>query len=144
MAIGETKSAKKSKKGVAPDVIEVRDMGGVVPPQAPEIENSVIGAILTNPGCFSEICTILKKETFYVPKNALVYETISYLGSTQQSIDLFTVSEELKKRDLFDTIGGMPVLIEYTQNVISVKYCEPLRESRSSERERRAKFRRRK
>jgi len=60
------------------------------------------------------------KETFYVPKNALVYETISYLGSTQQSIDLFTVSEELKKRDLFDTIGGMPVLIEYTQNVISV------------------------
>lgn len=120
MAIGETKSAKKSKKGVAPDIIEVRDMGGVVPPQAPEIENSVIGAILTNPGCFSEICTILKKETFYVPKNALVYETISYLGSTQQSIDLFTVSEELKKRDLFETVGGMSVLIEYTQNVISV------------------------
>ena len=60
MAIGESKSTKKSKKGVAPDIIEVRDMGGVVPPQAPEIENSVIGAILTNPGCFSEICTILK------------------------------------------------------------------------------------
>src|ERR1700722_8470396 len=79
---------------------------GKVPPQAKELEEAVLGAIVLEKSAFDTVVEILKPECFYVEGHQRIYRAMQGLAKKSQPIDILTVVEELKFRQEFDIIGG--------------------------------------
>jgi replicative DNA helicase len=90
-----------------------------VPPQAIDLEQAVLGALLLEQDALSETIDILKPESFYVPANAIVYRAVMRLFERAQPVDILTVAEELRKSGELDLIGGPFYLTELTNRVAS-------------------------
>lgn len=93
---------------------------GKVPPQAREIEEAVLGAILLEKDKLSDVMEILPKpECFYVNAHQVIYGAIQRLQDRKMEIDLLTVMEELRKSDELELVGGAYALTKITQSVIT-------------------------
>ena len=75
-----------------------QDLGaGKMPPQALELEEAVLGAMLLEKDAFVIVSEILTAECFYKESHQLIYDAITNLFSREQPIDILTVSEELRQ-----------------------------------------------
>ncbi|EEK17045.1 replicative DNA helicase [Porphyromonas uenonis 60-3] len=101
-----------------------RTTEGRVPPQATDIEEAVLGAILLEKEAFSEISTILEPESFYINAHQIIFEVMRDLSLEEQPIDLHTVSQRLQRDGKLDQVGGMPFLVELSNRVISAGNLE--------------------
>ena len=72
----------------------------------------------------SDAIDSLKTEYFYAPKHQKIFEAITNLFNNTQPIDILTVSEELKRLESFDEIGGLSYISELTNNVASASNTE--------------------
>lgn len=79
---------------------------GKVPPNAKEIEESVLGAILTHGGLITTVIDILKPECFYVDAHQRIYKNMIGLFIKNEPIDILLILESLKANDELDIIGG--------------------------------------
>ena len=71
---------------------------GKLPPQAQELEDSVLGAILIEKDAYGTVADLLRPEVFYKDQNRLVYEAIRALASKDEPIDSMTVCEKLRSQ----------------------------------------------
>ena len=69
---------------------------GRKPPQALDIEEAVLGALMIEKDAYSVISEILRPESFYDHKHQLLYKAITTLAMRQQPIDILTVAEQLR------------------------------------------------
>lgn len=92
---------------------------GKVPPQAKELEEAVLGAIMLEKGAFDVVIEILKPECFYVDSHQRLYRAMQGLAQKSQPIDILTVVEELKSRDELDIVGGPYYVTRLTNAVVS-------------------------
>jgi replicative DNA helicase len=92
---------------------------GKVPPQAPALEEAVLGAMMLEKDAVSVVIEILRAESFYVEAHSLIYEAISRLFEKSQPVDLLTVTEELRVKGDLERIGGPYYLVELTNRVSS-------------------------
>ncbi|MBK9176098.1 MAG: replicative DNA helicase [Flavobacteriales bacterium] len=92
---------------------------GKLPPQAPELEQAVLGALMLERNAVNEAIDILQPESFYVEAHKRIFEAIQHLFSTDQPIDILTVTEELKKRGELDVVGGAFYISQLTNKVAS-------------------------
>ncbi|WP_028910177.1 replicative DNA helicase [Prevotella sp. AGR2160] len=92
---------------------------GHVPPQALDVEQVVLGGLLVDSEAFSVVSEILTPETFYDPKNQMLYQAIQTMNLEQRPTDIVTVSEELTKEGTLDKVGGAAYLIDLSQRVAS-------------------------
>ncbi len=97
---------------------------GKIPPQAIDLEEAVIGAMLIDEKGVNEIIEILSPEVFYKKSHQLIYESIERLFRESEPIDLLTVSADLKKNKNFETVGGDFYLINLSQKVSSSAHIE--------------------
>ncbi len=97
---------------------------GKIPPQAIEIEETVLGAIMLENGAFELIDDKLKPECFYLPAHRHIYETILQLNKESKAVDYLTVIEKLKKNGTLDKAGGTYNVAKLTGNVISAAHIE--------------------
>ncbi len=97
---------------------------GRVPPQAIPLEEVVLGAIMIDKDGFPSIIEILRKESFYLEKNQVIFGVMSELFGKSQPIDLLTVHEALKKNDQLNLAGGLQYLMELTNKVGSAANIE--------------------
>lgn len=97
---------------------------GKVPPQAIDLEEVVLGAMMIDKKGVDEIIDILQPEAFYKTAHNLIYEAIKKLFDNSEAIDLLTVSNQLKKDGNFDKVGGDYYLIQLTQKVSSSAHIE--------------------
>ncbi len=81
-------------------------MYGKVPPQAKDLEEAVLGAIMLEKSAFDTVVEILKPDCFYVEANQRIYRSMQGLQQKNSPIDLLTVVEELKFREELDLVGG--------------------------------------
>src|SRR5580704_5915043 len=72
---------------------------GKLPPQAKDLEEAVLGAIMLEQSAFDTIAEILKPEHFYVEGHQLIFKAMQALTQKSQPIDILTVSEELRSRE---------------------------------------------
>ena len=86
-------------------------MYGKVPPQAKELEEAVLGAIMLEKSAFDTVVEILKPECFYVDANQRIYKAMQALAIKSLPIDLLTVVEELKFREELDAVGVLIMLL---------------------------------
>lgn len=95
-----------------------------IPPQAPELEEAVLGSILLESDCINQIIHILKPNHFYNPKHQLIYKAISYLLKNNIPIDLLTVVQELKRNNELDKVGGAMYVSSLTNRIASTANVE--------------------
>jgi replicative DNA helicase len=95
-----------------------------IPPQAVEVEQSVLGAMLIEKEAVATAIEILDKDTFYRDAHAQIFEAITSLFDRSEPADVTTVSEELRKRGELDRIGGAYYLTELTMKVTSTSNVE--------------------
>ncbi|MDO4736226.1 MAG: DnaB-like helicase N-terminal domain-containing protein, partial [Bacteroidia bacterium] len=79
---------------------------GRKPPQAVDIEEAVLGALLLEPSSVADVLDMLNPECFYKEANRKIYVAISALAARHAPIDIYTVSEELKKTGDLELVGG--------------------------------------
>ena len=97
---------------------------GRVMPQAVELEEAVLGAIMVDRDGLPSVIEILRKESFYKEGHQLIYEIMLELFEKSQPIDLLTVHESLKKKKSLDVIGGVNYLLDLTNKVASAANVE--------------------
>src|ERR1700727_3465378 len=79
---------------------------GKVPPQAKELQEAVLGAIMLEKSAFDTVVEILKPECFYLEGHQRIFRAMQGLAQKSQPIDILTVVEELKTRMELDVVGG--------------------------------------
>lgn len=97
---------------------------GKIPPQAIDLEEVVLGAMMIDKKGVDEVIDILSPEAFYKEAHQHIFEAIYKLFQDSQPVDLLTVSSQLKKDLKLDIVGGDFYLISLTQRVSSSAHIE--------------------
>ena len=92
---------------------------GKVPPQARDLEEAVLGAIMLEKSAFDTVIEILKPECFYTESNQRIFRAMQSLATKSLPIDLLTVVEELKVKEELDLVGGPYYVSKLTNAVVS-------------------------
>lgn len=90
---------------------------GRKPPQAIDIEEAVLGALLLEPNSVSDVLDMLNPDCFYKEANRKIFKAISNLASVHAPIDIYTVSQELKKTDDLEEVGGAYYLSQLSMRI---------------------------
>ena len=97
---------------------------GKVPPQAKDLEEAVLGAIMLEKSAFDTVIEILKPECFYVEAHQRIFAAMQGLANKSQPIDILTVAEELRFREELEMIGGAYYVTKLTNAVVSAANIE--------------------
>ena len=92
---------------------------GKVPPQAKDLEEAVLGAIMLEKNAFDTVIEILKPECFYVDAHQRIFNAMQSLANKSQPIDILTVAEELRSREELEMVGGPYYVTKLTNTVVS-------------------------
>ncbi|MDE7407977.1 MAG: replicative DNA helicase, partial [Muribaculaceae bacterium] len=107
-----------------PQHVADMDAAGRIPPRDTEMEQTVLGALMLEKDAYSNVCDLLKPETFYEPAHQKVYEAIQTLGASQKPIDMLTVTEQLRVNGTLNDVGGPVFISELTARVTSAAHVE--------------------
>lgn len=111
------------KTKTRPVMSSLPDMGRV-PPQAIDMEEAVLGAIMLEKEAIITVLDILKPESFYKDVHQRIYEAILSLNQRELPVDLYTVTEELRSEGELDNVGGPVYLTQLTSKVVSAAHVE--------------------
>ncbi len=109
----DRKIRKKSAADLGPMVY------GKVPPQARDLEEAVLGAIMLEKSAFDTVIEILKPECFYVDAHQRIFRAMQSLAQKSMPIDLLTVVEELRMKEELELVGGPYFVTKLTNAVVS-------------------------
>lgn len=89
------KATQSTYKNRDPELLaSLKAQGAVVPPAAVELENAILGALITEAHQLDDVVGILSPEDFYDPKNELIYSAIVAMADSRQAIDLSTIIQD--------------------------------------------------
>jgi replicative DNA helicase len=97
---------------------------GKVPPQARDLEEAVLGAMMLEKDAVAPVFDILKEESFYVESHQLVFKAIKTLFARTEPVDLLTVTEELRRQGNLEKVGGAFAITDLTNRVTSAANVE--------------------
>ncbi len=113
--------ARKAKKPVYS--LDYADHGRV-PPQASDLEEAVLGAMMLEQNALTNVIDILKPEIFYKDSHQKIFSAIHELFANSQPVDILTVTQALKKRGDLDVVGGAYYISMLTNRVASAANVE--------------------
>lgn len=99
-------------------------MSGRIPPHSIEAERAVLGAILLNKDAFDAVSSIVKAEDFYSDNHRVIYEALVSIVGKNQRADYVLLSEELKKSQKLETVGGILYLTNLTTDIVDTYNVE--------------------
>nr|MBP6673266.1 intein-containing replicative DNA helicase [Bacteroidota bacterium] len=102
----------------------IEQSSGRVPPQAMDVEMSVLGAMLMEKEAISRALEILDEEAFYKPAHVEIFKAIINLFERNEAADSITVVEELRRAGKLDSIGGPLYVADLTMHVTSAANVE--------------------
>ena len=97
---------------------------GKVPPQAIELEEAVLGALMLEKDALTSVIDILKVESFYKEAHKVIFQAILDLFTESQPIDLLTVTTQLRKNGALEVAGGAFYITDLTSKVASAANIE--------------------
>ncbi len=109
---------------------------GKVPPQAIDLEEAVLGALMLEKDALSTVIDILKPEVFYQEAHKKIFEAIQQLFQKSKPVDILTVTAEMRQQGTLEIVGGAYYItsltnrvasaanIEYHARIISQKYIQ--------------------
>lgn len=108
----------KKLTALAPEVL------GKVSPRDTLVEAAVLGEIMLEKDAYTQVCDLLRPESFYEPAHNKVYQAIQSLGAAQKPIDMLTVTEQLRRMEMLEEVGGPVFIAQLTANVTSAANVE--------------------
>lgn len=100
------------------------DLNGNTPPQALDLEEAVLGALMLNSNALNATIETLHREYFYKPENQYIFDAIHKLFSESYPVDLLTVVERLRNDGTLEAAGGAYYVTQLTNNVVSGAHIE--------------------
>lgn len=101
-------------------------------PYSLEAEQAVLGSILLEPSCITQVLIIVKPDYFYLPQHRSIFLIMQEIDALGGKIDPLIVLEKLKQDKVYDDAGGKQYLLQLTQMVPSTEnveaYCEIIKE----------------
>lgn len=109
---------------------------GKLPPQAIEMEEAILGAMLLEKEALATVIDILKQDSFYKEQNGRVFGAIKALFMRSEPVDILTVTQELKRTGELEIVGGAYYVsaltnriassanIEFHARIVSQKYLQ--------------------
>ena len=97
----------------------IEQSSGRVPPQAVDVEMSVLGAMLLEKEAISRALELLDDTAFYKPAHGIIFKAIIALFERNEAADSITVVEELRRMGKLDEIGGPLSISDLTMRVTS-------------------------
>lgn len=92
-----------------------------IPPQSLEAEQAVLGGVLVDSDALNQIVEIIKASDFYRPAHQSVYEAIVDLYDRSEPIDIITVSEILKDKELLESVGGRSYINDLALSIVTTE-----------------------
>jgi len=118
-AAADLKKARRQKAARA----DTRSAIDRLPPHSPEAEQGVLGCVLLSPNeCMGECIEKLKddgQQVFYDLRHQTVYEALSTMYDAREAIDVITLQQKLKDKQLLEQIGGIAYLSQLQDSVPS-------------------------
>ena len=90
---------------------------GKIPPQAVNIEEAVLGALMLEKDALTEVLDILTPEVFYKEEHKEIYRCISILFELSKPVDILTVTAQLRHEGKLESVGGPYYISELTNRV---------------------------
>lgn len=97
---------------------------GRVPPQAVEIEQQIIGAMLLEREAIARVIEVLDEDAFHADYHRKIFQAIQAMFDRSEPVDIITLAEELRRRGHLEVIGGETYLAESTMKVTSAANVE--------------------
>jgi replicative DNA helicase len=98
--------------------------GGKIPPQAIDVEQVVLGAMMLEKEAVNDTIDILNQDSFYDPKHQYIFKAILELFATTKPIDLVTVTAKLQKNGELEAAGGAAYISSLTNRVASSAHIQ--------------------
>lgn len=118
--MAEKKQYNAAKKSIS----EINEIYGKVQPQAVDIEEVLLGALMLEQDAVLLVIDILEPESFYKEEHKVVFEAIRELSGEQKPVDILTVTEKLRAMKKLDEIGGAHYISELTSRVATAAHVE--------------------
>jgi len=115
----------KVKKRIQKNILtQVFAEHGRIPPQAVELEEAILGALMLEQNALTSVIDILKPEVFYKEAHQVIYAAIHRLFAKSEPIDILTVTNELKSSGELELIGGAYYITQLTNRIASTANIE--------------------
>jgi replicative DNA helicase len=88
-----------------------------IPPHNDEAEVATLGALLLDPESIAVVIRYLRADDFYKSAHKKIYQSILDLFSRGEAIDIITLTEELKTKEMLESSGGAAYISELTSEV---------------------------
>lgn len=105
-------------------LLSTENMPGKLPPQAVDMEEAVLGALMLDKNAVAEVIDILRPEAFYKEAHSKIFAAIQQLFHTTQPVDILTVTQQLRKNGDLELIGGPYFITQLTNRVASAANIE--------------------
>jgi replicative DNA helicase len=97
---------------------------GKIPPQNIDAEKSLLGAVLIDEETLADVSEHVSPKDFYDKRHAAIFDAMMRLFERHKPVDLLTLTDELKKKDDLDIVGGAAYLTELTNYVPTAAHAE--------------------
>lgn len=97
---------------------------GRVPPQAVDLEEAVLGAMMLEKDAVSAVIDILAPKVFYKESHQKIYAAIQQLFARSEPVDILTVTNELKSQGELEIVGGPYYITMLTSRIASAANVE--------------------
>ena len=120
-------TVKKRQAGAGRSSVNLDTLGlevGNKPPQALDVEEAVLGALLIEPNCVDDTIDELTPNCFYGEKHRMVFEAMRQLVNEHMPLDILAVSEKLRSNGNLDAVGGSLFLVQLSQKIGAAAHIE--------------------
>ena len=114
---------RKNVRKFASQLTENMEIGRM-PPQAVDIEEAVLGALMLEKDALTAVIDVLQPETFYKDANQAIFRAIQSLFTRSEPVDILTVTAELRKTAELELVGGPYYITSLTNRVGSAANIE--------------------
>jgi len=102
-----------------PQLIDQNAIYGKVPPQAKDLEEKILGAIMLEADALDRVLEYVTDESFYVTAHQEIFRCMVSLHRKGQPADLGMVVEELRRQEKLEDVGGPYYVVQLTNKVVS-------------------------
>lgn len=120
---GQTNNYRKGNQAKL-TLEELNAQYGKIPPQAIEVEEAVLGALMLEKSTYILVADILRQDSFYKEAHQKIFKVIQDLVANEKPVDLLMVTQELKNRQELEEVGGPVYITQLTSRVASAAHIE--------------------
>lgn len=121
---GGSKTGNGTKRSFAPKTPSNDQIFSKLPPQAIDLEEAVLGALMIEKDALTAVADILRPDSFYKESHVRIYSAIVTLFADSEPIDMLTVTSKLRSTGELELVGGASYIMELTSKVNSAANIE--------------------